>query len=72
MYIGHTLLSVRLSMCLFVCLSAAAFPHYCKDPDVIWGMVGGCPLVVHYWPMAGYAIGARVSFLWQHSPNAKR
>ena len=24
---------------LCVCLSLAAFPHYCMDPDVSWGMV---------------------------------
>jgi len=23
-------------MCMSVCLSLAAFPHYCTDPDVIW------------------------------------
>ena len=32
-----------------VCLSAAACPHYCTDPDVTWGSGRGCPLVVHYW-----------------------
>jgi len=31
-----------------VCLSLAAFPHYCTDSDVTWGMVG-VALVVHYW-----------------------
>jgi len=36
MYIGHGRLCVYLS----VCLSFAAFPHYCTDPDVSWGMVG--------------------------------
>ena len=32
-----------------VCLSLAAFPHYCMDPDVTWGngRGWGCPLVVH-------------------------
>ena len=45
MYCGHALLSV----CLSVCLSAAACPHYCTDPDVTWGSGRGCPLVVHYW-----------------------
>jgi len=30
-----------------VCLSAAACPHYCTDPDVTWGSGRGCPLVVH-------------------------
>jgi len=35
---------------LCVCLSLAAFPHYCTHPDVTWRMVGGAfPLVVHYW-----------------------
>jgi len=33
MYIGHG--------CLCVCLSLAAFSHYCTDSDVTWGMVGG-------------------------------
>jgi len=47
MYIGHGRLCV--SVCLCVCLSLAAFPHYCTDPDVSWGMVGVWPLVVHYW-----------------------
>jgi len=40
---------VYLCVCICVCLSAAAFAHYCTDPDVTWGMVWGCPLVVHYW-----------------------
>ena len=43
----------RICVCVCVCvsvgLSIAAFPHYCRDPDVTWGMVGGCPIVVHYW-----------------------
>ena len=41
MYIGH------LRLC--VCLSLAAFPHYCTDPDVTWGNGRGFPLVVRYW-----------------------
>ena len=32
-----------------VCLSEAAFPHYCTDPDVTWGNGRECPVVVHYW-----------------------
>jgi len=32
-----------------VCLSVAACPHYCTDPDVTWGSGRGCPLVVHCW-----------------------
>jgi len=47
--VTHVCLSVGVS----VCLSEAACPHYCTDPDVTWGVVGdsgrGCPLVVHYW-----------------------
>jgi len=39
-----------MATCVFVCLSLAAFPHYCTDPDVSWGMVLG-----------KFAIGARVS-----------
>ena len=45
MYCGHA----RLCVCVSVCLSAAARPHYCTDPDVTWGSGRGCPLVVHYW-----------------------
>jgi len=37
------------SVCLCVCLSVAAFAHYCTDPDAAWGNGRGCPLVVHYW-----------------------
>jgi len=36
-------------VCVSVCLSAAACPHYCTDPGVTWGSGRGCPLVVHYW-----------------------
>jgi len=35
-------------VCVSVCLSLAAFPHYCTDPDVIWGMVGVPSTVVHF------------------------
>ena len=35
--------------CVSVCLSAAACPHYCRDPDVTWKSGRGCPPVVHYW-----------------------
>jgi len=45
MYGGHG----RLSVCLFACLSLAAFPHYCTDPDVSWGNGRECPPVVPYW-----------------------
>jgi len=41
MYIGYGRLCV--------CLSRAAFPHYCTDPDVTWENGRGCSLVVHYW-----------------------
>jgi len=40
MYIG------RGRLC--VCLSLAAFPHYCNDLDVSWKNGRGCPLVVHW------------------------
>ena len=36
-------------LCLCVCLSPAAFPHYCTDPDVTWGNGRGCPQALHYW-----------------------
>jgi len=45
MYCGHA----RLCVCLSVCLSVAACPHYCTDPDVTWESGRGCPLVVQYW-----------------------
>jgi len=37
------------SVCLSVCLSAAAYPHCCTDADVTWLSGKGCLLVVHYW-----------------------
>ena len=50
MYNGHPRLcvcdSVCLWLCVSVCLSAAACPHYCTDPDVTWTNGRGCPLVV--------------------------
>jgi len=45
MYCGHT----RLCVCVSVCLSAAACPHYCTDQDVTWGSGRRCLLVVHCW-----------------------
>ena len=51
-YIGHARLCV--------CLSLAACPHYCTDPDVTWRMVGvpsSCAL------LDGFAIVAGVSLL---------
>ena len=39
----------RVCVSVCVCLSAAACPHYCKDPDITWGSGRGCPLFVHYW-----------------------
>jgi len=41
--------AVCVSACLPVCLSLTAFPRYCTDPDVTWGSVRGCRLVVQYW-----------------------
>jgi len=38
-----------MRVCVSVCLSAAAFLHYCTDPDVTWEIGRGCPLAVHYW-----------------------
>jgi len=48
------------AVCVSVCVFLAAFPHYCTDRDVSWGMVGvlsSCAL------LGGFAIGARVSLL---------
>jgi len=54
-------------VCLSVCLSAAAYPHYCTNPDVTLGtgVSPSCAL------LDGFEIGARVVLLWQHSANAK-
>jgi len=43
MYVGHGRLCV--------CLSLAALPHYCMDPDEVAAVVGGAiyTVVVHYW-----------------------
>jgi len=53
MYIGHG----RLRVCVSVCLSLAAFPHYCTDPDLTWGNSRGCPLVVHCWVICNRCTG---------------
>jgi len=37
------------AVCVSVCLSLVAVPHYCTDSDVSWGNGRECPLVVHYW-----------------------
>jgi len=54
---------MRVSIwCMYVCLSFAAFPHYCTVYLEEWqGMPPSCGL------LGGLAIGARVSLLWQHS-----
>jgi len=59
MYSGHGRLCV--------CLSLAAFPHYCTDPDVTWNgrrCYYGCAL------LSRFTISGRVSLLWHQS--AKR
>jgi len=46
MYCGYA----RLCVCVSVCLSAAACPHYCTDAYVTSADSGrGCPLVVYFW-----------------------
>ena len=52
-----------------VCLSLAAFPHYCTDPDVTWGNGRGCSLVVHY----SADLHSVHGFRWYENiaPNAK-
>ena len=40
---------LAMAVCVSVCLSFTAFPHYCMDPDVTWRNGRECPLVVHYW-----------------------
>jgi len=58
MYSGHGRLYV--CVCLYVCLSVAAFPHYCTHLDVTW-VPSSCAL------LGGFAIGSQVPLLWQHS-----
>jgi len=60
MYTGHARLPV--------CLSLAAFPHYCTDPDVTWRNGRRCPLVVHYWADSQSMHEFRCH---DNSPNAK-
>jgi len=62
MYCGHA------RLCVSVCLSIAACPHYCTGPDVTWGVVGDAPSCAL---LDGFAIGAWVALLWQHNANAK-
>jgi len=50
-----------------VCLSLAAFPHYCTDPDVTWGNGSGVPSSC---ALIG-RIGAQVLLLWQHSAECE-
>jgi len=79
MYCGHP------SVCLSVCLSAAACLHYCTGPDINWRSSRGCPLVVHCWAdlqlVYGWCCYGNVTrtlvtslpqpTIWQHSANAK-
>jgi len=67
MYIGHARLCVGLHVCLY--LSLAEFPHYCKDRDVTWRMVGECPLLMHHWADLQSLYGFRCYD--SHSANAK-
>ena len=63
MYIGHVRLCVCL--CLYVCLALAAFLYYCTYPEVTlqeWQTVPSSSALLD-----GFAIGARVLLLWQHT-----
>ena len=65
MYIDHARLQC---VCLRVCLSLAAFPHYCTDPDVTCGMVGvpsSCAL------LRGFASVHGFRCYHNTAPNAK-
>jgi len=69
LYVGHVRLFVCL--CLSVCRLVALCPHYmyCTDPDVIWENGSGAPYLCI---ISRFAIGARVSLLWQHSTAGER
>ena len=41
--------AVVTHVCVSVCVSLAAFPHYCTDPDVTCRDGRGCHLIVQYW-----------------------
>jgi len=60
-------------VCLCACLSVAACSQDCADPDVTWenGRVGRNGVPRSCAVLGGFAIGARVSLLWQHIANAK-
>jgi len=60
-YIGHAHLCV--------CLSLAAFPHYCMDPDITWGNGRRYRQVVHYWQNLRPVHGFRSMTTW---PEHKR
>jgi len=61
MYCGNA----RLSVCLSVCPR----PHaHTTARTVTGGMVGDAPSCAL---LGGFAIGARVTLLWQHNANAK-
>ena len=53
-------LQMLIAACVFVCLSAAACPHYCTDPDVTWRNGRGAPSCAL---LGRFAIGARVALL---------
>ena len=54
---------VVTAVCVSAYLSLAAFPHYCANSDVIWGMVRGALSAL----LGGFAVAARFLLLWQHS-----
>ena len=50
-FLLHFVLGVteaKCIVCVCVCLSRTAFPHFCSDPDVSWRNGKGFPLVVHH------------------------
>jgi len=60
-----------LYVCMSVCLSFAAFPYYCTDPDVTSGNGAGLWVPSSCALLGGFAIGAWPAFLWQHSVEHK-
>jgi len=59
MYIDHDRLCV--------CLSIAAFPYYCTDPDVTLGNGRGAPSCALLGGGLQYCTGFVAVLLWQHS-----
>jgi len=46
--IAETKCILVTALCVSVCLSLAAFPHYCTDSNITWGNDRGASIFVHH------------------------